>query len=93
MHLSIAIISIRHTFAKFKFYYVIFIFVSLRYWKNINKKLFFSVPVFSVSIIIVEILRLLYADKSFGIYTAISSLMATFIGYFVIVKFLINTDK
>jgi len=70
-----------------------FLSTSFKYLKYINKKLFFSVPVFAVSIIIIEILRLLYADKSFEIYTAIATLSATLLGYFVIVKFLINTDE
>ena len=68
-----------------------FILTSFKYFKYLNKKLFFSIPVFSVGIIVIEILRLLYVNKSFEIYTAITTFIVTTIGYFVIVSFLINT--
>ncbi len=71
---------------------VLFVVTSLRYFKYINKGLFFSIPLFSISIVMIEVLRLLYANKSFGIYTAIATLAATSLGYFVIIGFLINTS-
>lgn len=71
---------------------VLLILVSFRYFKYINKKLFFSIPLFSVSMVIIEVLRILYVDKSFEIYTAIVAIVATILAYFVIVGFLINTS-
>ncbi len=72
---------------------IFFILTSLKYFKYINKGLFFSIPLFSISIIIIEVLRIVYVGWSFGVYTAISTLCATILGYLLIIKFLINTSK
>lgn len=71
---------------------VLIILTSLRYFGYLNKKLFFFAPIFTVSIIIIEILRLLYVNKSFEIYTAATMLTATPFAYFMIVGFLINSS-
>lgn len=72
---------------------VLFILTSFKYFRYLNKKLFFSISVFAVSIIVIEILRLLHVNKSFEIYTAIVTLMATIFTYLLIVGFLINTSR
>ncbi len=69
-----------------------FIGVSLKYFKYINKGLFFSIPLFAISIIIIEVLRIVYVGQSFEVYTAISTLSATLLGYLLIIDFLINTS-
>lgn len=71
---------------------ILFIGASLKYFKYINKKLFFSIPLFSISIVIIEVLRLLGIGRSLEMYTAITTLTATTLAYFVIVGFLINSS-
>ncbi len=71
---------------------ILFVGISLKYFKYINKILFFSIPPFSISIVIIEVLRLLQVGKYLEISTAITTLVATTLGYFVIVSFLINTS-
>ncbi len=72
---------------------VLFVSTSFKYIRYLNKKLFFSISIFAVSIIIIEILRLLHVNKSFEIYTAIVTLIATILTYLLIIGFLINTSK
>ena len=72
---------------------VLFVIISFKYLKSINKKLFFSIPPFSIGIIIIEILRLLQIGKYLEIYTVITTLTATILAYFVIIGFLINTSN
>ncbi len=72
---------------------VIFITTSLKYFKSINKKLFFSIPPFAISIIIIEVLMLLQVGTYLEVYTAITTLIATVIGYLMIIGFLINTKE
>ncbi len=71
---------------------ILFLGISLRYFKYINKILFFSIPPFSIGIVIIEVLRLLQVGKNLEIFTAITTLVATTLGYFVIVSFLINVS-
>ncbi len=71
----------------------LFVITSFKYFKNINKKLFFSVMPFAMGIAIVEVLRLLEIGKYLAIYTAITTLTATILGYFMIIGFLINTSN
>ena len=72
---------------------VLFVLISLKYLKNINKILFFSILPFSLGIIVIEILRILHPDKFFEIYTGFTTIIATIFAYFLIVGFLINTSK
>lgn len=71
----------------------LFILVTFKYLKNINKILFFSIPPFSLGIVVVEILRILYPDKSFDLYTSFTTIIATTLAYLLIIGFLINTAK
>jgi len=72
----------------------LFVVTSFKYLKSINKKLFFSVFPFAVGIVVVEVLRLLQIGAYLEIYTASATLIATIIGYPIIVGFLIDrSDK
>jgi len=70
-----------------------FVATSLRYFEYINKRLFFSIPLFSIGIIIVEILRVLQIGKNLEVYTAITTLVATIFGYLLIIGFLIDRSS
>lgn len=72
---------------------IFFVATSLKYLKNINKILFISVTPFALGIATVEVLRLLQIGANLEIYTAITTLAATILGYFMIVDFLINTSE
>lgn len=69
-----------------------FIGVSLIHYKNLNKKLFFSIAPLGIGIVVVEILSMLLPDISFFLYTAILTSTATLLGYFLIVQLIIDTS-
>ncbi len=69
---------------------ILFVSTSLKYWKHINRKLFFVIPPFAIGIIVIEVLRLLQVGKYLEIYTAMTTLVATIFAYFIILSFLIN---
>ena len=72
---------------------ILFISTSLKYWKHMNKKIFFFIPPFAIGIIVFEVLRLLQVGKYLEIYTAMSTLIATLFEYFIIVGFLISITR
>jgi len=71
----------------------LFVITSFKYLKNVNKKLFFSILPFAIGIAIIEVLRLLEVGRYLETYTAITTLIATILGYFLIVSFLIETKE
>lgn len=69
-----------------------FIATSIKYWKYINNKLFFSNMPFVLGILAIGVLQFINPDASFAIYRSFFTFIATFIAYFIVVSFLINTS-
>jgi hypothetical protein len=72
---------------------IFFIVVSLMHYKNLNKKLFFSIAPLGIAIIIVEILSMLSPGISFFLYTVIIASVATILAYFLIIQLIIDTSE